>query len=307
MSSESGASQKLEKYIVARGQRIFIDISAHGCGSGCAYCYVDEKEEEQQLLSMCDIQSICELVERKYGCASKIISLCPNTEPLKSADSIKLILLIIRFFISRGSYVQISTKEKIPDYFLEEINGLARGRIFINISVPYITNADALEPGAASVSERLCNFILIEKYKNLNSCLYIKPFSERAFAEEKAYIDAINKYRVNTVCVGVNFDTNEKNPCQSLHNENVARVLFEKQGAELDRFVNVLRAHTKAKIFGSSVCCICSSLKQPCLLSLFNYDNVICEDCTCRERLPLSQIERDNDTRKTCAIKESLS
>lgn len=288
MSGERNVGQDIEKYIVVRGQRIFIDISSRGCGSGCAYCYVDRKNEKQQLLSFCEIQCICELVDSKYGCASKIVSLCPNTEPLKSADSIKLILYIIRFFISRGSYVQISTKEKTPTYFLEEMNRLARGRIFINISVPYITNADTLEPGAAPVSERLNNFIMIKKYRNLNACLYIKPFSERAFLEKDVYIDTINKYRVNTVCVGVNFDTNEKNPCQSLHNERVARMLFEKQGAEIDRFVNVLRTRTKSKVFGSSVCCICSSLNEPCLLSLFNYDNVICEDCTCRERLSLS-------------------
>lgn len=271
----------IKKYVIKCNQRFFINICDRGCGNGCVYCYVDSKNEEQELLSLSQIQRICEYIDAEYGSTPKIISLCPNTEPLKSPESIKLILYVIRFFIHRGSYIQISTKERIPKPFLDEINRYAEEKIFINISLPYIVNVGVIEPGAAPIEERLQNFLEIKKYPNLNACLYIKPFNADSYKSAQLFINIIEKYGIDTVCVGVEFQKGADVPCRSLYDERTAKALFEEQTESLNDFVKELRQNTGAKIFGSSVCCIYQHFNKKCLLNIPQYDSTLCDDCAC--------------------------
>lgn len=273
----------IEKYIIVQNQRIFIDISVSGCGSGCAYCYVPTKYEEQKLLGINQIESICEFVRSKYDCHGRIISLCPNTEPLKTTEAIGLILYITRFFISIGSYIQISTKEKLPKYFLEELNSIAEGRIYINVSIPYLVNNEIIEPNAASVEERIQNFLKVQQYSKLNMCLYIKPFSRCTVDIQQKYINIIKAYNIKRVCVGVEFDKKGKASCQSLYNKDQAKTLFEHQHLDMDNFIEEIRKHTNAKVYGSSVCCIHDDFNMCCPLSLFEYDEFVCKDCALRK------------------------
>lgn len=281
MNRYCGDYTDIKKYVIKCEQRLFIDICDRGCGNGCTYCYVDSKNEKQELLKLSQIQRICEYVDAEYGNAPKIISLCPNTEPLKSPESIKLILYLTRFFIPHNSYIQISTKEKIPESFLREIDRFAEGRLFINISLPYIINASAVEPGAAPLEERLQNFLDIKKYPNLNACLYIKPFSTEAYRNAQRFIEIIEKYEIDTVCVGVCFQKGTEVPCRSLYNKQIAKELFSEQAERLNDFVRELRQNTTAKVFGSSVCCIYHHFNKNCLLDIPQYDNMLCEDCAC--------------------------
>ena len=108
------------KYIIYENNRVFIDISKEGCGSGCTYCYVPSKNESQKLLSIEEIEKICIYVYRKYHNKIKIVSLCPNTEPLKSSQSIELVLNIANFFSPKDCIIQISTKEKNTFIFFKK-------------------------------------------------------------------------------------------------------------------------------------------------------------------------------------------
>ena len=122
----------LMKYIILQEDRIFIDICQRGCGNGCAYCYVETNNESQVLLDMIQIEQICEYIKNHVECRNRIISLCPNTEPLKTTESIRMILYIIKFFLPLGCYIQISTKERVPEYFLKELQEVDSSRIYIN-------------------------------------------------------------------------------------------------------------------------------------------------------------------------------
>lgn len=287
---------KLDEYIIVQKQRIFIDICIRGCGSGCAYCYVQSKGQKQELLSLNQIKSVCEIIKSKYDCHNRIISLCPNTEPLKTDESINLVLYIARFFIALGAYIQISTKERIPEYFFKEINSIAEGKIYLNISIPYLINTEKIEPNAGSVKDRLQNFIEIQKYSNLNICLYIKPFNSSSIDMQYEYINMIKFYDIKMVCVGVEFDKSGEMPCQSLYNEDQAKRLFEQQHSNIDSFIGKIRSCTSAKVYGSSICCIHNDFFEQCSLRLFKYDEVVCQDCVLWDyklsKIPLSL--RDN-------------
>lgn len=270
----------LMKYIILQNDRIFIDICKHGCGSGCAYCYVETNNEPQVLLDMAQIKQICDYIKKHVECSKRIISLCPNTEPLKSKECVQRILYIIKFFLPLGCYIQISTKECVPEYFLKELQGVDSSKIYINISVPFLSNVEEIEPGAALIEKRLNVFKHTDAYPLINLCLYIKPFANKSIREQLEYVKIINEHNIKNVCVGVEFtDNTTDRPCISLYNKMMAADLFMNQAAQINEFVTILRNNTNANIFGSSICCIYNGHYDKCDLQLFEHDQLICEDC----------------------------
>lgn len=273
---------ELEKYIIVEGERVFVDICKKGCGSKCAYCYVPQNGDKQVLLSKEQILTICKYIDEKFRRPGMIISLCPNTEPLKSKECIELILLIAKYFSSCSCYIQISTKEVVPRYFLEEMNDLERAKVYINISIPDIVNSGKLEPYAALVEERLHNFEVIKEYENINVCLYIKPFIAKREAW-KRYVSLINKYKITRVCVGPQFIDNIGVPCTSLYIEEKARRIYNNQRENIKHFSQMLRKYTDAQIYSSSVCCIYNDFCDNCTLRLFRYEVNLCADCRLKD------------------------
>lgn len=277
---ETGESTSILEYIIIQNDRVFIDICKYGCGSGCAYCYVKSKNKPQELLDMAQIEQICEYIKSSIDCKGKIISLCPNTEPLKTYECEQRVLYIINYFLQLGCYVQISTKEHISDYFLNELCKLNTSKIYINISVPFLLGVEEIEPGAAPIQERLSIFKTIRSYPELNVCLYIKPFIKKSRIEQMEYVRIINENNIKNVCVGVKFlDSAAYQPCTSLYNQTTAEDLFNRQASHINEFISLLRNSTFAKIFGSSVCCINYENPKKCTLRLFEYDPIVCKDC----------------------------
>ena len=269
-----------ESCIILEKNRIFIDICSSGCGSGCVYCYVSSKDEPQSLLSKDQIEQLCVYVKTHIDYRKKIISLCPNTEPLKTNECIFRILYIINFFLPLGCYVQISTKEFVPEYFLSELHKIGSQGIYLNISIPFLSNNEKIEPGTAPVVERLTLFKQADVYPLLNLCLYIKPFIKKTKIEQMEYVKLINKYKIKSVCVGVAFPKDSKKiPCISLYHKTTAADLFVEQSAQINEFVTLLRNNTNANIFGSSVCCIYNDHYGTCDLQLFEHDMSLCSDC----------------------------
>lgn len=275
---ETNSFFKESEYIIVQEERIFIDICERGCGSGCLYCYAPYHNDPQKLLNKKQIDAICRYIKNNYNFDKKIISLCPNTEPLKSKESIELILYIIDFFSEKDCYIQISTKEIIPEYFLKKIHDLDKSKIYINISVPSISNSDVLEPNAASVEERFNNFAMKEIYYNIKFCLYIKPFVMKE-QDREVYIKYIKHYHIDIVCVGPTFNNDSEVPCISLYNKDKAQKMYHTQVESMNEFIESLRSETNAKVFGSSICCIYNEYYNDCILELFNYSNQICKDC----------------------------
>ena len=267
-------------YIIFEKGRIFVDICKSGCGSGCTYCYVNTKGENQVLLDIDQIQEICEYTREHIDCNNKIISLCPNTEPLKTKEGIQRVLYIIKFFSDLGSYIQISTKECIPDFFWEELQQFDCSKIYINISVPLIFDTDRFEPGAAKIRKRLEAFKQSSVFPELHLCLYIKPYTKKSRREQLMYARIINEYNIKRVCVGVKFlkDTSGQ-PCISLYQKAFASSLFREQADQIKDFLTLLRTNTNATIYGSSICCIYHDHYGTCDLQLFEYNKRVCHDC----------------------------
>lgn len=277
------------KCIIVQNDRFFIDICFWGCGSGCSYCYAPKHNEKQCLLNLEQIKCICEYIKNRYDCHQKIISLCPNTEPLKSKQSISLVLYIIDFFRKQDCYIQISTKEIIPSYFLDEIKHISNSKIYINISIPMITNSDVVEPNAATYSNRFNNFKLINYYSDINFCLYIKPLIQIQ-QDQETYVKNINFYNISKVIIGPTFDKNAEIPCVSLYDKNDANKILQTQSDYMDGFIKLLRSKTKAQVYGSSVCVIYNDFKKHCVLKLSQFIKSACEDCSLLEECNYGKI-----------------
>lgn len=266
------------KYIFVKPDRIFIDICKSGCGSGCSYCYAPKHNESQVLLDINEIMLICKYIKERYDCKKRIISLCPNTEPLKSKSSMKLVLYIVRYFSNLGGIVQISTKEKIPITLLENINSIENACVYFNISVPTITSAGTIEPFASPVKDRFSNFDFIGKYEKITFCLYIKPFFARK-KDYEMYVKIINDYRIQNICVGPLFLNNEEVPCTSLYTKKTVEKIYDEQLHNILLFSKLVRDRTEAKVYNSSICCIYNKYFKQCVLELFYCDASLCKDC----------------------------
>lgn len=267
-----------ENYVTYQNGRVFIDICNSGCGSACKYCYSPTCFDAQHLLSIEEIKLICEYILENYLHKIEVVSLCPNTEPLKSNKSIQLVLYIVDFFTNLDCKIQISTKEIIPLYFLDKLNSISKNNIFLNISIPLLEESSIIEPFAASIEERFKNFKKIKLFNHLSSCLYIKPFFNKK-KEFPQYINLINELRIDNVCVGVKFTNSTNNPCVSLYDNVVAKDLFENQIEAILDFITEIRELTKAKVFGSSICCIKKNYKEKCDIKLYRYNELLCTDC----------------------------
>ena len=266
-------------YFTILDGRIFFDISYSGCGSNCSYCYVDTKNDKQHLLSFERIRYICDYIEDNFHPRKYIISLCPNTEPLKSDKSASFILYIARYFLERDNFIQISTKEKIDTSFLDKINSISDGRVYIHISIPFLDNTEKIEPFAAPVNCRLENFILGKKYNSVHFVLYIKPYSQKTNENMLRYVQVINKYDIQNVCVGVRFEAMNQMPCISLYDPLLANRMMSNQKDHIVKFIDYLREFSSAKVYCSSTCIINCDSKNDCSFKLFNYSSSLCADC----------------------------
>ena len=97
--------------------RAFVRISSRGCGSGCAYCYISgrlltrcrhESEESRALVDLEKTRGF------KKGRKGTLLSLTPETEAIKSSESIHLVKGILSMLFHWGNPIQIPTKECFP-------------------------------------------------------------------------------------------------------------------------------------------------------------------------------------------------
>lgn len=280
---EISQKDELYQYFHIEKDRVFLDICVQGCGSRCAYCYVKTKDSPQVLLTKSQIDKILACIASCKCCNDMIVSLCPNTEPLRSDESMKMIIYICKFFLSRGSFVQISTKEYVPEWFLKELEKFDTSRLYINISVPFLSNHEAIEPGAATIENRLDVFYRIKKHPHINLCLYIKPYFKKDSEEQRQYIDLIKALKIKYVCVGVKFiDNTDEWPCASLYHSESAGSLIKEQWDEINHFSSELRQLTDAYVFYSSVCVINCAYHRKCNMQFFDRHTSVCKNCLAR-------------------------
>lgn len=278
------ANNDISEYLQIFNKRIFFDIASNGCGSNCLYCFTKNPGMPQELLSMEVVHGLCEQIKRLDKCSDSIISLCPNTEPLKSDCSRKLVAHIIQELSSYVKYIQISTKEYIPIDFLCELNRLTDipGKIRISISLPYLSFTDQIEPGAASVKERLKNFKNTKRFSGISSILYLRPFNQQMITDKELYVNAIMEYMPDDICLGAEFVPKVDNDqlCTFMYDNNLAPDIFKRADiSDIFSFAEYIRKRTGHKVFFSSVCNISNCSDYGCVLKLYEYDKRYCQDC----------------------------
>lgn len=192
-------------------ERVFIDI-AYGCGNNCDYCYCPEAGIPQAVYthdilmnSLYSIKNDNRFINGKSG---TVISLCPHTEPFKSAESAEALLTIVRDLLPLGNRIQISTKERIPKSFLSLAETADDGQITVFISISSLTGYRTHEPFAASIEDRLSNIDSI-RGTAVKSCIYIKPL----LLEENdipAVFRIIAERNPGAVCIGIEYKHDQK-------------------------------------------------------------------------------------------------
>lgn len=277
---------ELEVLVQYEKRRIFIDIAYKGCGSGCLYCYSTSASDKQDLISLYDVDRICESILKKLDDSIfYIISFCPNTEPFKSDESCDLVIKIIKKLVHKRVAFQIATKEIIPLNVLATLNELSRfkNQIFINISMPYL-ETKVIEPYAGTCEERIKNIRNIKDFPNLSSCLYIKPYNSLVEKNLDKYMKLVREKRPDFVCIGMKFEgkSASNDMCRTMYNREIAEKTISKNN--LDGLFKIKEDLEKegVLVYLSSTCIIVNCLKIECEHELYKYKSEICQKCAIR-------------------------
>ena len=186
---------------------------------------------------------------------------------------------MINQLIRYHCYVQISTKEYIPDSLFQKLDLLSRiNPIYINISMPFLNTA-TIEPHAADVQRRIANIKRANDYLHIKCGLYIKPFTYSALINVSQYINIIQQNTPDYVCVGIFFDKDTILPCATLYHSDIALNAITKQAALLFDFANQIRSNLNIPVVFSSICAISQFDIQQCTLHLWEYQKGICQEC----------------------------
>lgn len=193
--------------------RFFIDIAEIGCGNGCKYCYTKKPKAMQELVPYNNFLTSLDYLEThpgyKPGMRGSLISLCPDTEPLKSEAAVAYVTAVLKKFLPLGNPIQISTKEMISGHLLEDIDRLRlyQNQVIFFISSSTISKAKEIEPNAAPIETRIKNIESLKKY-NIPSCLYVKPILSETLKDQDRYIEIIKKFKPTYICLGIHYIKN---------------------------------------------------------------------------------------------------
>lgn len=239
--------------------RVFVNITRRGCGSGCSYCYVEEFQAPQVLLSEQEVVSAIEatMAEPLFvnGREGTIVSFCPDTEPFKTEISTELMIKAVTLAASRGNRIQISTKEVVPLTFWKACSKLQRyyGQFVVFVSLTTFRKAATVEPFAAVPEQRLTNFAAA-KADGIAACLYVKPFTKVTGSDLWFFQAAVAASRPSAVCVGMIYQSSV--PAVESMGKHPAHAELSTRGVttSLENFVAALEKSCDVPIFYTSVC-----------------------------------------------------
>lgn len=278
------SNNHISPYLQVFKKRIFFDIVSDGCGSGCVYCFSKNPQNKQTFLKEETLDILCDRICEIPDCQEYILSFCPNTEPMKSSKSRELVYYVIKRLHSHVKYIQIATKENIPIEYLKQLDALVHtpSKIRISISLPYLDQVALIEPNAACVNLRLQNFYNIKPFPGLCSILYLRPFNAQMRDNQDRYVEIIETYKPDEICVGAEFvpKVDSQQLCTFMYDNDLAPSIFTKPDLDdVFAFASYLRNRTHCKIFFSSVCNIANQSNYGCVLNLYNYNHQYCHDC----------------------------
>lgn len=191
--------------ISGNNKRIFVN-TAIGCTAQCRYCYLPDMGIEGVKYDI-DLEDIMGDIQQREkagdfikGPEGTIVSFGCFTECLnkKSRD---LTMEMLLFFLKKGNYIQLATKEVINEKDLAFLQKHLKykNQITINVSLPVYCDAKEIEPNAQVVERRIQNFKLNNVY-DIETVMYIKPVLENiTFKSLDIYIKLIREYNLKVV------------------------------------------------------------------------------------------------------------
>ncbi|MBD5479228.1 MAG: hypothetical protein HDR14_08045 [Lachnospiraceae bacterium] len=234
--------------------RLFINTGI-GCEGGCQYCYLP-KIGIGEVIRNVDKAVIIEEVEKREkngefikGAQGTIVSFGCFTECWDKSIR-KLTLEMLLYFLSKGNYIQISTKKFIGQKEIELLCShlMFRNQLTINVSMPVYYDAKQIEPNTEDVNKRIENFKYNKQY-GMDVILYIKPVLEDiTIGSLDVYRQLIQRYDLSVV-VGkyLHVDGGKEGCVQVVGNQE----MWQKESRQQRELVEILRKTTK--VYESSV------------------------------------------------------
>lgn len=196
----------VENLLVSGDQkRLFINTGI-GCEGGCKYCYLPHigiSDVDRNI----DKMAIVRDVERREkggefikGSHGTVVSFGCFTE-CWNENIRKLTLELLLYFINKGNYIQLATKEFIEQNDIELLKNHLKfkNQLTINVSLPVYYKAKQIEPNTEDVKKRIENFKYNKIYE-MDIVLYIKPVLENITIKNlDIYIELINKYKLKVI------------------------------------------------------------------------------------------------------------
>lgn len=168
------------KFVYGDKDRIFINTDI-GCRAKCSYCYLPHLMYQNEINSISAREAIMYVENTasfKSGEEGTILSIGCYSECLDEVNVLKT-KEIIEHFIQFGNYIQLATKQEVPQMLIDTIikHRKFEHQVSIYISMPTMSAIAQLEEGTASVNTRLENIERCISSK-VPVVLYIKPFIE---------------------------------------------------------------------------------------------------------------------------------
>ncbi len=169
------------EFVYGKKERMFINTEI-GCRAKCSYCYLPNLQQHQKRIDSISSHDACGFVERNplfhrgedgtilsIGCYSECFT---ETNILKTKE-------IIEQLMPYGNYIQLATKQEVPQSIIDAIIHHRRfeQQVIIYISIPTISAKDQLEEGTSPIRIRIRN-IKRCVLNDIPVVLYIKPFIE---------------------------------------------------------------------------------------------------------------------------------
>lgn len=222
-------------YLYANDEkRLFINTCL-GCTGECSYCYLPNMGYSNQTKLnkiMAAEEIITFLKESDYNLsANTLITLGCFSECWDEQNKPET-LKLIRYFLSAGNQVQLSTKRKILKEEISDILPLIKykGQFIIFVSSSTISEHDTIEKNTESIENRFKTFELTKQ--NVPVILYIKPVLKNiTYKDIDLYKMYIGKYKIDNVVVGSIF-TNELSD-ETVHFSNENKLFYNPISDEL--------------------------------------------------------------------------
>lgn len=235
--------------------RAFLPISTSGCGSGCKYCFISDPDGQPNYVAPAEIDaSLSELLSSpdfSPGVNGTLLSLAPETEPMRGERSIALLNQYLAELLPLGNPIQIATKERVPTDWWEHVLDCAQLVLFTSFST--LLRAERIEPRAAAPNTRLLNFDLPTTGKARQVAL-IKPFLRQTARELEEFATAFMQHMPDAQCVGIQYVANKSDRSERLHHPLFEGWTSPPPSSLLHEFAGALRERLNIPTFHNSTC-----------------------------------------------------